>query len=107
MEQNTCKVYQFVTCITLYLSFIVGIYEYTTLVLYSDSVLYCTFMLSVYAWGQFRPTYIRRSDVPVSAGSGRYNCVDNFEFSYMVGMRISRLMLAEIIISVLDIISDQ
>ena len=36
-----------------------------------------------------------------------HGCVDDFELSYMVGMRISRLMLAEIIISVLDIISDQ
>jgi len=70
VKQNTCKVYQFVTCITLYLSFIVGIYEYTTLVLYSDFVLYCTFTLSVYTWGQFWPTYIRRGDVSVSARIG-------------------------------------
>jgi len=33
--------------------------------------------------------------------------VDDFEFGYMVGLRISRLMLAEIIIFVLDTISDQ
>jgi len=33
--------------------------------------------------------------------------VGDFEFSYMIGLRISRLMLAEIFILVLDIISDQ
>ena len=36
-----------------------------------------------------------------------HDCLDDFEFSYMIGLRISRLMLAEIIIFVLDIISDQ
>ena len=70
VKQNTCKVYQFITCITLYLYSIVGIYEYITLVLYSVSGLYCTFSLSVYMWGQFWPTYIRRGDVSVSARIG-------------------------------------
>ena len=30
-------------------------------------------MLSVYMWGYFCPTYIRRTNVSVPAGSARYN----------------------------------
>jgi len=30
-------------------------------------------MLSVYMWGHFWPTYIRRINVSVPAGSGRYS----------------------------------
>ena len=39
-------------------------------VVYSD--LCCTKCLAYILGGTFRPTYIRRSDVPVSVGSGRY-----------------------------------
>ena len=32
-------------------------------------------MLSVYMWGYFRPAYIRRSNVSVLVGSGRYSFI--------------------------------
>jgi len=38
-------------------------------------------MLSLYMWGYFRPAYIRRSDVSVPVGSGRYR-VWQFFFTY-------------------------
>ena len=38
-------------------------------------------MLSVYTWGYFRPAYVRRSDVPVPVGSGRYTKDKKFVLS--------------------------
>jgi len=37
-------------------------------------------MLSVYTWGYLWPAYIRRSGVPVPAGSGRHRLVSEPRF---------------------------
>jgi len=39
-------------------------------------------MLSVYTWGYFWPAYIRRSNVSVPAGSGRYSSRKVYKAKY-------------------------
>ena len=58
--------------ITLCDDFVILMLEY---ILPRASVLFYlhVLLLSVYAYGYFRPAYVRRSNVSVPSGSGRYN----------------------------------
>jgi len=40
-------------------------------------------LLSVYTWGYFRPAYVRRSNVSVPSGSGRYRLVSEPRLSHL------------------------
>jgi len=60
--------------ITLCDDFVILMLEY---ILPRASVLFYlhVLLLSVYAYGYFRPAYVRRSNVSVPSGSGRYRLV--------------------------------
>jgi len=66
--------------ITVYLCYYCwDVYYHCASVLWFFSVL----MLSVYTWGYFQPAYIRRSNVSVPMGSGRYRVVSEPRLSHL------------------------
>ena len=62
-----------ITCITLYFYLVCWHMVVSRCVLYS--VACCIICLAYIRGGSIRPTYMRRSDVSVSLGSGRYRLV--------------------------------